>query len=55
MKGPTFDLSQQVIEAESSLSLETQARVASSSFHAGTVRHCQTGRVRQARREGVRE
>ena len=29
-------------------------RVVSSSVKAGTVRYCQTGRVRQARREGVR-
>ena len=28
--------------------------MASSSVNAGTVRYCQTGRVRQARREGVR-
>ncbi len=54
MKGPTLDLSQQVVEAGSSLILVAQVRVGSSSVNAGTVWYCQTGRVRQARREGVR-
>ena len=54
MKGPTLGLSQQVVEAGSSLILGTQGRAASSSVNAGTVRYYQTGRVRQASREGVR-
>jgi hypothetical protein len=54
VKGPTLGLSQQVVKAGSSLILVTRVRVASSSVNAGTVRHCQTGRVRQARWEGVR-
>jgi hypothetical protein len=54
MKGPTLGLSQQVVEAGSSLILGTQERTASSSVDAGTVRYYQTGRVRQASREGVR-
>jgi hypothetical protein len=54
MKGPTLGLSQQVVEAGSSLILGTQGRAESSSVNAGTVRYCQTGRVRQASREGVR-
>jgi hypothetical protein len=54
MKGPTLGLSQQVVKAGSSLILGTQGRAASSSVNAGTVRYCQTGRVRQASREGVR-
>lgn len=54
MKGPTLDLSQQVVEAGSSPILVAQVWVGSSSVNAGTVWYCQTGRVRQARREGVR-
>jgi hypothetical protein len=54
VKGPTLGLSQQAVKAGSSLILVTQVRVASSSVNAGTVRYCQTGRARQARREGVR-
>jgi hypothetical protein len=54
MKGPTLGLSQQVVEAGSSLILGTQGMAASSSVNAGTVRYCQTGRVRQASREDVR-
>jgi len=48
VKGLALGLSQQVVKARSSLTLETQARVGSSSFNAGTVWHFQTGRVRQA-------
>ena len=55
MKGPTLGLSQQVVEAGSSPILVTQVRVASSSVNAGTVRYCQTGRVRRARSDGIRE
>ena len=51
MKGPTLGLSQQVAEAEGSLTLEAQGRAGSSPDNAGTGRHCQTGRVRQARRD----
>lgn len=47
--------SQRPDEAEGSLTRETLVRVASSPDNDGTVRHCQTDRVRQARREGVRE
>ena len=54
MKGPTLGLSQQAVKAGSSLILGTQGRAASSSVNAGTVRYYQTGRVRQASREGVR-
>jgi len=54
VKGPTLGLSQQVVEAGSSLILVAQVRVGSSSVKAGTVWYCQTGRVRQARWEGVR-
>ena len=54
MKGPICGLSQQAAEAEGSLILGTQVRVASSSDNDGTGRHCQTARVRQARREGTR-
>ncbi len=42
-------------EAEGSLTLETQGKVVSSPDNDGTDRHCQTVRVRQARREGARE
>jgi hypothetical protein len=54
MKGPTLGLSQQVVEAGSSLILVTQERAGSSSVNAVTVWYCQTDRARQARREGVR-
>jgi hypothetical protein len=43
------------VEAEGSLTREALGRVASSPYNAGTGRHCQTGRIRQARRRGVRE
>lgn len=46
-------VSQQDGEAGGSLTLEVQGRVGSSLDNAGTGRHCQTVRVRQARREGV--
>ena len=55
VKGPAAGLSQQVGEAEGSPSVEMHARVVSSPDNDGTGRHCQTVRVRQARREGVRE
>src|SRR5680860_169028 len=42
-------------ETGGSLALETQGRVASSPDNDGTGRHCQTARVRQARRKGLRE
>lgn len=48
-------LSQQVGEAGGSLILEVKGRAGSSLDNAGTVRNRQTGRVRQARREGVTE
>src|SRR5580658_2480084 len=54
MKGLTLGLSQQVVEAGSGLILVTQERAESSSVNAVTVRNCQTGWARQARREGVR-
>ena|SRR5205807_9825220 len=54
MKGPTSGLSQQVGEAEGSLILGAQGRVGAALDDDGTERHCQTVRVRQARREGVR-
>jgi len=54
MKGPTFGLSQQPAEAESSPTPEARGRAESSSDNDGTVWHHQTGRVRQARRKGVR-
>jgi Transposase DDE domain group 1 len=54
MKGPTFGLSQQPVEAGSSPSLGGRGSGGSSSDNAGTVWHRQTGRVRQARRKGVR-
>lgn len=47
--------SQRPDEAGGSLIRETPVRVASSPDNDGTVRHCQTDRVRQARREGARE
>ena len=53
MKGPACGLSQQPAEAEGSLNLEVRVRVGSSPDNDGTGRHCQTARVRQARREGV--
>ena len=46
-------LSQQAGEAGGSLTLEVQGRAGSSLDNAGTGRNRQTGRVRQARREGV--
>jgi hypothetical protein len=51
----TAGLSWQPGEAGSSLSREAPVRVGSSSDNAGTRWHCQTARVRLARREGVRE
>jgi hypothetical protein len=42
-------------EAEGSLIPGTRGRVDSSPDNDGTGRHCQTVRVRQARRKGVRE
>ncbi|HET6950773.1 MAG TPA: IS1380 family transposase [Acidimicrobiales bacterium] len=54
MKGPTFGLSQQPVEAESSPTLGGTGLGGSSSDNAETVGHRQTGRVRQARRKGVR-
>ena len=42
-------------EAGGSLPRETEGRVASSPDNDGTGQHCQMVRVRQARREGVRE
>jgi hypothetical protein len=48
-------LSWQPGEAEGSPSRETLGRAGSSPDNAGTRWHCQTVRVRQARREGVRE
>ena len=53
VKGPTSGLSQQAVEAEGSLILEAQGRAGSSPDNAGTGRHRQTARVRQARRTGV--
>jgi hypothetical protein len=47
--------SQRSGEAEGSLIREALVRVGSSPDNAGTCRYCQTVRVRQARREGVRE
>ena len=55
MKGPSCGPSQRSAEAEGSLILETQGRVGSSPDNDGASRHYQTARVRQARREGVRE
>lgn len=48
-------LSQQHNEAGGSLNQKTLVRAASSPDNAGTVQHYRMGRVRQARREGVRE
>ena len=45
--------SQRVAEAGGSLVLEAQGAGESSPDNDGTGRHCQTVRVRQARREGV--
>jgi hypothetical protein len=47
--------SQRVAEAGGSLALEAQGAGGSSPDNDGTGRHCQTARVRQARREGVAE
>lgn len=47
--------SQRPDEAGGSLIRETSVRVVSSPDNDGAIRHCQTDRVRQARREGVRE
>ena len=47
--------SQRVAEAGGSLVLEAQGAGGSSPDNDGTGRYCQTARVRQARREGVRE
>jgi hypothetical protein len=44
-----------LVEAEDSLIRGTPGRVGSSPDNDGARRHCQTARVRQARREGVRE
>ena len=45
--------SQRVVEAGGSPALEAQGVDGSSPDNDGTGRHCQTARVRQARREGV--
>ena len=45
--------SQRVAEAGGSPALEAQGMDGSSPDNDGTGRHCQTARVRQARREGV--
>ena len=45
----TFDLSQQVVEAEGSLTWAVPGRVGSSPDKAGTCQHCQMVRVRRAR------
>jgi hypothetical protein len=54
VKGPAFGLSQQPVEAESSLILGGTGLGGSSSDKAGTAGHRQTGRDRRARRIGVR-
>lgn len=54
-KAATTVLSQQGREAEDSRTREMPGTVESSPDNAGTFWNCQTGRVRQARREGVRE
>lgn len=54
-KGSAVGLSQQAIEAEGSLTLGSTGKGGSSPDNDGTDRHCQTIRVRQARRESVRE
>ncbi len=51
---PAADLSQQVGEAEGSLTPETRGSGGSSPDNDGTGRHRQTARVRQARRRGAR-
>ena len=51
----TAGLSWQPGEAEGSRTRETPGRVESSPDNAGTCWHCQTARVRLARRKGVRE
>jgi len=48
-------LSQQHDEAGGSLIRETPEKAGSSPDNDGTIRYRQTGRVRQARREGARE
>jgi len=53
MKGPTFGLSQQPVEAEGSLILEIQGRAVSSPDNGGTARYYRTGRVRLVRQRGV--
>ena len=53
-KTSTVGLSQQPGEAEGSLIRETPGEGGSSPDNDGTGRHCQTARVRQARRRGVR-
>ena len=50
-----WPLSQQVGEAEGSLTVETHGRVGAALTTTGRVGHCQTARVRQARWEGVRQ
>jgi hypothetical protein len=54
VKGPTLGLSQQVVEAGSSPILVAQGKVGAAPSTPGRSWYCQTGRVRQARREGVR-
>jgi hypothetical protein len=54
-EGSAAGLSQQPGEAGGSLIRETPVRVGSSPDDDGTGRYCQTARVRQARRKGVRE
>jgi hypothetical protein len=49
--GSASGLSQQPGEAEGSLTPEARGKVASSPDNDGTGRHCQTARVRQARRK----
>jgi hypothetical protein len=44
-----------LVEAERSPSRETPVRAGSSADKAGTVWHCQTGWVRRARSDGIRE
>ncbi len=53
VKGPAFDPSQRIIEAEGSLIPEVRGRAASSPDNDGTDRHCQTVRARLARQTGV--
>jgi hypothetical protein len=54
LKGPACDLSQQAAEAEGSPTLKAQGQVGAALLKVGTVRYCQTVRVRLARRRGVR-